>query len=191
MASFASRAGLLLRLFAGLALALTLVGTAVPVQAAKIGGKGVTSLANATPDEAFAAFAGQTVIMQRPKDTKGYHRDRVIDVAGRFVAYFSPDGRVLIWGKDSDKVVQAVWGIGGSKNLSSGPDNKTGPVLCINFAKQAGRIPCIVIRYMSENLFDAAAGNIFNLKSGAAVPAPLPRSPSKIDRLMSAIGQDK
>jgi len=191
MAGSASRAGLLFRLFAGLLLALMLAGTTVPVQAAKIGGKGVTALANATPDEAFAAFAGQTVIMQRPKDTKGYRRERVIEVEGRFVGYFSADGRLLIWSKDSDKVIVAGWGIGGSKNLSTGPDNKTGPVLCINFSKQAARIPCIVIRYMSENLFDAAAGNIFNLKAGGAVPAQLPRSPSKLDRIKSAIGQDK
>jgi hypothetical protein len=184
-------ANLLFRLLAGVILALTLASAVVPAQAAKLNGKGVTTLANATPDEAFAAFAGQTVIMERPKDTKGYRRERVIAVEGRFVAYFAPNGSLLIWGKDSDKVIQAAWGVGGSQNLTTGPDNKTGPVLCINFATKAARIPCIVIRYMNDNLFDATAGNIFNLKAGGAVPAQLPRSPTKLDRIKAAIGQDK
>jgi hypothetical protein len=181
----------LFRLLAGAVLVMSLAATAMPAQAAKIGGRGVLSLLNATPEETFKVFAGQTVIMQRPKDSKGYRRDRTIDVEGRFIAYFAPNGTLLVWSKDSDKVIQAGWGTGGSQNLSTGPDKKTGPLLCLNFTGKSARIPCIVLRYMNDNLFDSAAGNIFNLRPGAAVPAQLPRSPGKLNRVKAAIGQDK
>ena len=177
----------LVRLFIGLMLVTVLAVTGV--QAAKVGGKGVTTLANGTVEEALAAFADQTIVLERPKDTKGYRRDRVIAVEGRFVGYFSPNGRLLVWSKDSDKVIAASWGIGPGGNLSQGPDSKTGPLLCLSFTEQSGRQPCIVIRYMDEYLFDSAKGNVFNLKAGAAVPAALPRSPSKLSRISAAIGQ--
>lgn len=171
------------RFFAALTLATALAAGAIPAEAAKIGGKGVASFVDATPQETFDAFAGHTVIMERPKDTRGYRRDRIIEVEGRFVAYFAPNGSLLVWSKDSDKVIAGGWGIGASQNLSDGPDKKSGPMLCISFKQQTGKQPCIVIRYMSECLLDAAEGNIFKLKAGAPVPGQLPRNPSKLDRI--------
>jgi hypothetical protein len=143
----------------------------IPAEAAKIGGKGLSDLARMDYTEAANILAGQTILLEPPKDP-GYHYDRQVGIKGRFVVYLTPGGLALAWSKDSEKVVSGQWSIAkGGLDVRAGLE-QTGNLLCIGFPGPP-RV-CLYLKHLGASLKDSAQGNIFNLKAGAKV-SPLPK----------------
>ena len=144
---------------------------AMPSFASGIGGMSFRALANAELKTAQAAFSGQTVIMKRLSDPTGYQKGaKSIPIKGTFVAYLASNGQILIWSKESSKVINGAWAVVSSK------EKKPKILFCISLTKQRKNVMCTIVKYLAKAIFDDVKGNVFNLKAGASVPAPLPYS---------------
>jgi len=136
-----------------------------------IGGKSIRAIANSDIKTASGIFENQTILMKRLPDRSGYNKDKKgIPVTGTFVAYLAKNGQILIWSKDSSKVITGIWAIVNTK------ENKPRMMFCMRFSKNKEKVPCMLMKYIDGVFFDSEKGNIFNLRKGASVPAPLPYS---------------
>ncbi len=146
----------------------TLLLLSTPTLAGGIDGKSMMAIARGDAKQIAEIFAGQTIVMKRPGDGSGYNRHlKGVPVAGTFVAYLSKNGQILIWSKDSQKIIDGVWKIGASGGKY---------VFCMSLSRKPQRIPCLIIKQMGSSVSDSQKGNIFNLKAGASAPTQLPYS---------------
>ena len=162
-----------MKLFKIFSILISIILFVSPAIAGGINGKTMQAIANGDLAQAKSIFSGHTIVMKRPNDNSGYRLEvKGVPVAGTFVAYLSSNGRILIWSKDAKKVISGVWAVVMSKG------QKPKMLFCMNLSKQKQKVPCMVVKYMGNVVFDSAKGNIFNLKSGGSVPASLPYSRS-------------
>jgi len=146
-------------------------------QARKIG---FMSEANARKE-----FAGYTFTLSKPK-VKANALRTAFPFSGTVVAYFAPNGRILIWSKKSEKVVAGAWGVGAPLDKGS----KAGNLVCFDFSPRKEKYHlCPIIKVYGKNIYQRAKGNIFNLRAGGKVPKVLKSIDHSLQKIHDGLGK--
>ncbi|MCF4098525.1 hypothetical protein [Maritalea mediterranea] len=133
------------------------------INAERVSSRETREISYADPKSAFGEISNHTFTFKRMKGTARRGKD-AFPFGGTVVAYFAPNGKILVWAKREEKVHAGKWWIGKAK------DEKVGNLICMDFANHRELGLCGVIKYFGKNIYYRAKGNVFNLRAGAAVP---------------------
>lgn len=115
---------------------------------------------SASPSEAKSRIAGYTTLFKVkkfPRRLKAY-----VPMSGVSIVYFDPNGSVLIWSGESDKVERGKWFLRGQRND-----------ICLAFPQGGALALCTNFRQATSFVKETTRGNPFKLKGGAPVPFKL------------------
>jgi len=167
-------------------LALTVVGVeAKDISAEKVSSGMARDIGFMSEKDAQRQFAGYTFTLKKPK-TKANALRTAFPFTGTVVAYFAPNGRILVWSKKAEKVVAGRWGVGAPLNKSS----KAGNLVCFDFTPRKEKYHlCPIIKFYGKSIYERAKGNIFNLRSGGKVPKVMKSIDRSLQKLHDALGK--
>lgn len=167
-------------------LALTIVSAhAKDINAEKISIRQARDIGFMSESAARKEFAGYTFTLKRPKVKANALKD-VFPFRGTVVAYFAPNGRILVWEGKAEKVAVGAWGVGAPLDKAS----KAGNLVCFDFSGKSKKyLPCPIIKVYGKSMYERAKGNVFNLRAGGKVPKVVKSIDRKLQKLHDSLGK--